>query len=418
MTYLNRIARTVAARFDRKACIIAVGEFGGSRTLFKNRDRNYTPEIKVHHEVRDGVEVLYLRDSVTGWVEGLNDKGIGIVNAALSVKADEKVGVSDANDNKDVKLTLKDGERVLKALSTGDLHEALTIIQTHKGGLAGHTFVSSPDETYAVEGTRRGHEFKVKKLRGDTTHVRTNHGIWHEDSGYTEEDHPEDYESSTVRRDTAIKVLRDVNAPDQIAPAIYGLRRDDLSDPRNMVRDTDNMKTTSQVVLDLTALTFSLYLIPDKVKYKGYVNDLPKGYKPKLKFKVYEYTDIDGDGDFDVLKIKKDVSRKASMLPLQEPEFNLREVTKHLLLLEDHLFHADRRCPDCIWKHLLTAEAFVDEACTLGSANPIPPGTASALRSIDRDLRSGTEWSDVAQRVRALRKSLVPSVMRSKLASR
>ena len=42
----------------REACIVAVGEFGGSRCLLKNRDRNYTPELRLHHEVRNGVEVL------------------------------------------------------------------------------------------------------------------------------------------------------------------------------------------------------------------------------------------------------------------------------------------------------------------------------------------------------------------------
>jgi len=72
-----------------------------------------------------------------------------------------------------------------------------------------------------------------------------------------------------------------------------------------MVRDTDNMRTTSQLVLDLTKKKALLYLIPGKVKYEGVVKDLPKGYKPKLILEVFEYTDLDKDGEFDVVRQRK-----------------------------------------------------------------------------------------------------------------
>jgi hypothetical protein len=181
-----------------------------------------------------------------------------------------------------------------------------------------------------------------------------------------------------------------------------------------MVRDTDNMVSTSQVVMDLTARVFHLYIIPGKVEYLGYVDDLPKGYKPKLKLKIYEYTDLDGDGKFDVIRRKK---AHGGLLPLQEPAFNLREVTKHLILLEDHLLHVDRRCPDCIWKHLLTAEAFADEADTLDGDNPAPPTLSADIRALGVALRDGTDLAVVGQRARAIRKALVPTVARGKVAA-
>jgi hypothetical protein len=56
------------------------------------------------------------------------------------------------------------------------------------------------------------------------------------------------------------------------------------------------------------------------------------------------------------------------LAPLMEPEFNMREVTKNMILLEDHLFHDDRRCPDCVRKHCLTIEAYLDEAFSLDKA--------------------------------------------------
>lgn len=51
--------------------------------------------------------------------------------------------------------------------------------------------------------------------------------------------------------------------------------------------------------------------------------------------------------------------------PILDPKFNLREVAKHMILLEDHLFQPGRRCDDCINKHRLTLEAFLEEAITL-----------------------------------------------------
>ena len=54
-------------------------------------------------------------------------------------------------------------------------------------------------------------------------------------------------------------------------------------------------------------------------------------------------------------------------LSLVDPRFNLREVAKQLILLEDHLFHINKHCLDCISKHSLCIEAFLEEAITLDS---------------------------------------------------
>jgi hypothetical protein len=54
-----------------------------------------------------------------------------------------------------------------------------------------------------------------------------------------------------------------------------------------------------------------------------------------------------------------------NLLPILDPRFNLREASKHMILLEDHLFQPGRRCRDCCCKHMLTIEAFLEEAITL-----------------------------------------------------
>lgn len=57
---------------------------------------------------------------------------------------------------------------------------------------------------------------------------------------------------------------------------------------------------------------------------------------------------------------------------LLQAHYSMRECVKQLVLLEDHLAHPNKQCPDCIHKHRLTAEAFADEACTLDGADRFP----------------------------------------------
>lgn len=51
--------------------------------------------------------------------------------------------------------------------------------------------------------------------------------------------------------------------------------------------------------------------------------------------------------------------------PVLEPEYNMREVAKHCLLLEDHLNNLKKRCLDCVRKHFLIVDGFLEEAVSL-----------------------------------------------------
>lgn len=61
---------------------------------------------------------------------------------------------------------------------------------------------------------------------------------------------------------------------------------------------------------------------------------------------------------------KKPIDPK-NLLPVMDPKFNLREICKQSILLEDHLSHTEKRCVDCCIKHFLTLEALAEEAITL-----------------------------------------------------
>lgn len=60
-------------------------------------------------------------------------------------------------------------------------------------------------------------------------------------------------------------------------------------------------------------------------------------------------------------------SPSPSLLPVLDCRFNLREICKQCILLEDHLSHPEKRCTDCCIKHFLALEGLGEEAITLDS---------------------------------------------------
>lgn len=101
---------------------------------------------------------------------------------------------------------------------------------------------------------------------------------------------------------------------------------------------------------------------------------------------------------------------KTKKVKLNSAEFNIREITKNLILLEDHLVHEEKFCEDCIRKHLMTIEAFAEEACTL---DPSGKWVGECDKMSKRSRRWMVKFTDkedpikLAQEIRSLRKNLV-----------
>ncbi len=101
------------------------------------------------------------------------------------------------------------------------------------------------------------------------------------------------------------------------------------------------------------------------------------------------------------------------LLPILEPRFNLREISKQMILLEDHLFNIRKRCKDCIIKHFLTIEALSEEAISLD----VDKKFESILKTLPEDIRDlQKKWinkelseEDIAQKIRKIRKPLMIS---------
>jgi len=270
-------------------CIITHCVLDGKVILAKNRDRAYSPKIKVVRELIDDIEIVYILDKDTDWSEGMNSKGVGLLNSALMVSADEK-------EKKIVKKKGKpgpDGEKIRNALAKPKLSEVLSAVTSYKGSgkysLMGHTFICNHKNSFSIEVTSK-HLPVVKRLDRKLNHVRTNHGYDYKDAGYTS---GPARKSSYSRWKFAQKVLDNAITKDDI---LNGLSKEFNVDMRNnpyrnvdMVKNKtkdDILSTTGQILLDLKDLEMVVRIDKEHSHYLGIDDRTPKHYEPKIKIKV------------------------------------------------------------------------------------------------------------------------------------
>ncbi len=101
------------------------------------------------------------------------------------------------------------------------------------------------------------------------------------------------------------------------------------------------------------------------------------------------------------------------LLPVMDPRFNMREMCKQSVLLEDHLFQKEKRCHDCIIKHFLTIEGLAEEAITLDKdhkypeLNDIPPKVRKIAKKYIDNYKDPKQPPIIAQELRELRKNMM-----------
>jgi hypothetical protein len=98
---------------------------------------------------------------------------------------------------------------------------------------------------------------------------------------------------------------------------------------------------------------------------------------------------------------------------LSSAVFNVREITKQMLLLEDHLADDDKYCVDCIRKHLLLIEALAEEAVAIDPASPWTSTVidlAKQARAWQTMFEDGKDKHLIGQYIRERRKILIQKV--------
>jgi len=276
----------VPAERTKEACIVFSKKCDGDIILGKVRDRMYDPDICIYHLEIDGTEMCVMFDRITGFCEGINEHGIGVVNSTLMVLQDAREGLTQDGGEPE---RSPDGVKILKALTydkVGDVIESLILHKPKRfrRGLKGHTFVSDGNNIFALENTRI-HAPKSMKLDSDKVHTRTNHGIFYPGAGYTK---GVDYLSSIVRRWEAQKQLEKAQHAEDLMPALTQCV-EKVPSVFSPTRFTDKMRTTSQLALDPKNGRILLYIVPEHAKFLGIRNLLPGGRKPKLRAQLFKY---------------------------------------------------------------------------------------------------------------------------------
>lgn len=266
-------------------CVIASIMLNDNFVLVKNRDRGYKAKVEIVHEIINGTEVVYWHDMDTDWSEGINEFGIGIVNSSLLVRKDEKEG-KEVNDKKDKQIPKKksdksDGRKIRHGLSFANTKDVIDFIANEKDSLKGQTLISDGKKSYVLEITKK---YKpVIKPIDDKITVRTNHGVYHKDVGYTV---GKKKLSSHTRMELAQDNLKDAKNSKEILDALKEKRNDDPFLNPYRIKNPFNMQTTGQIYLDLKNKQVIIRMDKEQGIFKGINNKLPKGYKPKIKLKI------------------------------------------------------------------------------------------------------------------------------------
>jgi hypothetical protein len=78
----------------------------------------------------------------------------------------------------------------------------------------------------------------------------------------------------------------------------------------------------------------------------------------------YSYTNIKTTGS------KCDIKSCGALDPVSNPAYNMQQIVKQSILLEEHLTNKNKRCRDCITKHFLHIIGLAEEAQMLATNDP------------------------------------------------
>jgi hypothetical protein len=275
-------------------CTIVGAKLDDNIILAKNRDRNYYPKIKIIHEIINGVEVAYMLDIDTDYSEGMNEYGIGIINATLQAEADEKAKSNKKSKKSNVQS--KDGFKIRHALgmkNAADVIESVVSFTGYSTGdnalsgkptsLNGHTFVGTKKNIFFIENISNKPPI-IKKMKKNRVIVRTNHGEVYSDAGYQE---GIDRKSSVMRQLIAYKLMSKIHSPDEVLPTLN--KKYKVPGWANPRRYDYKLWTSTQIEMNLTELELTLVVDKD-TEFLGVERRFESDYQTKLKINVqYEH---------------------------------------------------------------------------------------------------------------------------------
>lgn len=231
-------------------CVIVAKYFPGIGWAgAKNRDRKYIPNLDFIEDTHNGVSRMMMHDLITGYKEGINSRGLSILNTSLDIGEDEPDVESGAAK------TSPDGRAIAEALLESDPFDAVKLLIQKK--LVGCTIVFNAHTLYLIEACDRDgqapYRYRIQIIPRSQTVARSNHGIWlpwasfqrtPDDPGQTR-----DRISSEARLLQAQQLVEQARTPEDL---VDGLCRVNLTNPQlNIMRTStgpNQFRTTCQLM--------------------------------------------------------------------------------------------------------------------------------------------------------------------------
>jgi len=230
----------------------------------KNRDRNYVPEINFEINKQGPIPRLLFHDDYTGYMEGLNVNGIGILGTSL-MNADDEIEITrSSKDN-------PDGEKIKSALQEKTIEkEAQACIDEE---LTGCTFIFDTERCFLIEACIRDNKYiyDMEEIKKNKPTARTNHGIYLPWAGYQKgQSVKEDLsrESSESRLKQAMDVLKHAKTPQDLIDGLT-MQPNHKNSQMNALRMTTakkKMRTTAQEMIIPIEQTFYLRPVQSKLE--------------------------------------------------------------------------------------------------------------------------------------------------------
>jgi hypothetical protein len=283
-------------------CVIFYININGQIILAKNRDRPYKPEIEIIHEIKNGIEVVYMKDSKHGWIEGMNELGNGMVNSTL---------IDEIEDYSGYNLKKNKMYNALIQKNKNNFFNEFLKKSDNKYILEGHTLFVVDNNVYHLENNLKNNYFLESIKSNKLFDVYSNHGINLPKEGEID---GIDGISSVIRREIVIKEInnllkhkKDIKCNDNKLynkiSSIINKNYVNINNKFHPYRKTTNLNsvknknmyynsiipnTTSQIFLNITNKEFVYF--QDKINSEKvtYVNKLPKKYLPKLRVIIKE----------------------------------------------------------------------------------------------------------------------------------
>lgn len=230
-------------------CIIVAKYFPGIGWAgAKNRDRKYIPTLDFIEDSKNNVSRMMMHDRVTGYKEGINSRGLSILNTSLDVGDDEP----DVDSGK--AKSSPDGRAIAEALLQSDPRAAVKLLLKHQ--LVGCTIVFDRDTLYLIEASdkdgRAPYRYKVKQILKSETVARSNHGIflpWASFQRGKDAQQTQDRISSEARLLQAEIVVKNAQKPEDLAD---GMCKVYVQNPQlNIMRtstEPNKFRTTCQLL--------------------------------------------------------------------------------------------------------------------------------------------------------------------------